>query len=94
MKASLVTLSILLSLAFYNEVHSGPVGSDVISCCFAYTGQKIPRKHVTDYFYTSARCSKPAVVFITRKNRKMCADPTVNWVKDHVHFLEMKATAK
>ncbi|KAM8977062.1 C-C motif chemokine 5-like [Pelodytes ibericus] len=90
MKVSVVPICFLLVLPFFSEVESAPVGSDVVSCCFGYMEKIIPRKHVVDYFYTSGRCSLSAVVFVTRKNRKFCANPDTKWVKDHVNYLEMK----
>ncbi|KAM4701715.1 C-C motif chemokine 5-like [Discoglossus pictus] len=93
MKAGLVILFIPVTLAFYHVAHSAPVGSDVTPCCFSYLPKPIPRKHVTDYFYTSGRCSQPAVVFVTRKKRNLCTNPDTKWVKEYVNFLEMKEAA-
>ncbi|KAM4701328.1 C-C motif chemokine 5-like [Discoglossus pictus] len=89
MRAGLI-FPMLAILFFYHEVYSAPVGTDVTPCCFGYLEKVIPRKHVNDYFYTSGRCSQPAVVFITRKNRRFCTNPDNKWVKEYVNYLEMK----
>lgn len=89
MKASLATLAALLLVGIYSEVLAAPIGSDTTPCCFSYTKNQIPRTHVREYFYTSSRCSQPAIVFITRKNRQICSDPELQWVKDYVNYLEM-----
>ncbi|XP_041439629.1 C-C motif chemokine 5 isoform X2 [Xenopus laevis] len=118
MKAALITLTVFIFVAFYNEAESAPggetkrrteafkrnidefskptqIGSDVVSCCFDYMKKPIPFKHMTDYFYTSSRCSKFAVVLVTRKNRKICANPEDEWVKNIINALEMpEATQK
>ncbi|XP_005350299.1 C-C motif chemokine 4-like [Microtus ochrogaster] len=67
-----------------------PVGSDPpTSCCFSYTSSQLPRKFVTDYYETSSLCSKPAVVFLTRRGKQVCADPSLPWVNEYVNDLEM-----
>ncbi|XP_069470872.1 C-C motif chemokine 5-like [Ambystoma mexicanum] len=89
MKASLAALAALLLIALCSEVHAAPVGSDTTPCCFFHAKRQIPLRHVREYYYTSSRCPKPAVVFITRKNRQICTDPESDWVKDYVNNLEM-----
>ncbi|XP_031752632.1 C-C motif chemokine 5 isoform X2 [Xenopus tropicalis] len=68
------------------------IGSDVVSCCFDYIKKPIPPKHVADYFYTSSRCSRFAVVLVTRKNRKICANPEDEWVNNIINVLEVPET--
>ncbi|KAE8622700.1 hypothetical protein XENTR_v10005338 [Xenopus tropicalis] len=92
MKATLIILSVFLFVAFYNGAESAPVGSDVVSCCFDYIKKPIPPKHVADYFYTSSRCSRFAVVLVTRKNRKICANPEDEWVNNIINVLEVPET--
>ncbi|NXL04831.1 CCL5 protein, partial [Mesembrinibis cayennensis] len=60
---------------------------DTAVCCFTCTWQKLSRKHVKDYFYTTSSCQQPAVVFITRKKHQVCIDPDTIWVKAFVKFL-------
>ncbi|NXA69034.1 CCL5 protein, partial [Mohoua ochrocephala] len=67
-----------------------PVGSDTTPCCFSYTSRKLPQSHVQEYFYTSSKCSQPAVVFVTRKKREVCANPDARWVKEYVNSLELQ----
>ncbi|XP_029470387.1 C-C motif chemokine 5-like [Rhinatrema bivittatum] len=84
-----LTLCVLLLSAFCSQVLSAPAGSDTTSCCFGYTPRQIPRSHVQEYYYTSSRCSQPAVVFVTRKKREICTNPEIKWVQDYVNYLEM-----
>uniref|UniRef100_M3XL12 C-C motif chemokine n=2 Tax=Latimeria chalumnae TaxID=7897 RepID=M3XL12_LATCH len=56
-------------------------------CCFSYQTQRIPTRAIEDYFYTSSSCSMPALVFVTRKGREVCANPEDQWVKDYVNPL-------
>uniref|UniRef100_A0A8C7EA14 C-C motif chemokine n=1 Tax=Nothoprocta perdicaria TaxID=30464 RepID=A0A8C7EA14_NOTPE len=65
-------------------------GADTTVCCFSYTLRKLPQNHVKEYFYTSSKCPQPAVVFVTRKDRQLCANPDARWVKEYVNFLELQ----
>ncbi|XP_006983214.1 C-C motif chemokine 4-like [Peromyscus maniculatus bairdii] len=91
MKLCVSALSFLLVVAaFWAPVLSAPVDSDrPIVCCFSYTARTLPRIFVTDYYETSSLCSKPAVVFLTRKGRQVCADPSLPWVNEYVNDLEL-----
>ncbi|XP_030392708.1 C-C motif chemokine 5-like [Gopherus evgoodei] len=90
MKATVAALAVLLVAAFCSLASSAPLGSDTTVCCFSYATRKLPQSHLKEYFYTSGKCSQPAVVFVTRKNKQVCANPDTKWVKDYVNFLEMK----
>ncbi|CAM5104935.1 unnamed protein product [Natator depressus] len=90
MKVSVAALAILLIAAFCSLASSAPLGSDTTVCCFSYASRKLPQRHLKDYFYTSGKCSQPAVVFVTRKNQQVCANPDTKWVKEYVNYLEMK----
>ncbi|XP_062448224.1 C-C motif chemokine 5-like isoform X1 [Rhea pennata] len=90
MNISAVAVSILLIATLFSQASSGPIGADTTVCCFSYALRKLPQSHVKDYFYTSSKCSQPAVVFITRKNRQVCANPDARWVKEYVNYLELQ----
>nr|6AEZ_A Chain A, C-C motif chemokine 5 [Homo sapiens]6AEZ_C Chain C, C-C motif chemokine 5 [Homo sapiens] len=66
-----------------------PYSSDTTPCCFAYIARPLPRAHIKEYFYTSGKCSNPAVVFVTRKNRQVCANPEKKWVREYINSLSM-----
>ncbi|XP_030041438.1 C-C motif chemokine 4 [Microcaecilia unicolor] len=91
MKLCLTVLCVTLLAAFCSQVLSAPAGSDPTSCCFSYASRQIPRKHVREYYYTSSRCTQPAVIFVTWRNREICANPETKWVQDHVNYLEMNS---
>ncbi|XP_074119615.1 C-C motif chemokine 4-like [Sminthopsis crassicaudata] len=89
MKVSVAALSILI-VAFSSLASSAPMGSDPpTSCCFSYVRQQIQRKIVTDYYETSSLCSQPAVVFLTKRGRQVCANPTDAWVQSYVEEIEL-----
>ncbi|NXP22748.1 CCL5 protein, partial [Scytalopus superciliaris] len=90
MKVSTLCLSIMLVGGLFPHISPTPLGSDPTVCCFSYISRKLPQTHVKQYFYTSSLCPKPAVVFVTRKNLEVCANPDDKWVKEYVNKLEMK----
>ncbi|XP_075415378.1 C-C motif chemokine 3-like [Tenrec ecaudatus] len=93
MKVPVVALASLLCLAtLCAQVFSAPAGADTPSaCCFAYASRKIQRKFVVDYYETNSLCSEPGIIFITKKNRQVCANPSEAWVQEYVTSLELNA---
>ncbi|XP_068945298.1 C-C motif chemokine 4-like [Petaurus breviceps papuanus] len=90
MKLSVAAFSILVVMAFSSLASSAPMGSDPpTSCCFSYVSQQISRKFVTDYYETSSLCSQPAVVFLTKRGRQVCANPRDEWVQTYIDDLEL-----
>ncbi|XP_073091360.1 C-C motif chemokine 3-like isoform X1 [Manis javanica] len=61
------------------------------ACCFFYVSRKIPRKFVDNYYETSSQCSKPGVIFQTKRGRQICADPGKVWVREYITYLELNA---
>ncbi|XP_015979081.1 C-C motif chemokine 5 [Rousettus aegyptiacus] len=90
MKVSAAALAVLLATAaFCTPSSASPYASDTTPCCFAYISRPLPRAHLQEYFYTSSKCSIPAVVFVTRKNRQVCANPEKKWVREYINSFEM-----
>ncbi|XP_039605727.1 C-C motif chemokine 4 homolog, partial [Polypterus senegalus] len=56
-------------------------------CCFSYVKKEILLKMVSNYEKTRSDCTKPGIVFITRKGILVCANPEQKWVKDSVDHL-------
>ncbi|XP_031207795.1 C-C motif chemokine 3 [Mastomys coucha] len=92
MKVSTATLAVLLcTMALCSQVFSAPYGADTpTACCFSY-GRQISRKFIIDYFETSSLCSQPGVIFLTKRNRQICADPKETWVQEYINDLELNA---
>ncbi|XP_006115931.1 C-C motif chemokine 4-like [Pelodiscus sinensis] len=89
MKVSVAALAVLLIAAFCSQASSAPIGSDPpTACCFTYASRKIPRTLVEDYYDTNSMCSQPAIVFITKKGREICANPQADWVQEYVAYLD------
>ncbi|XP_021094092.1 C-C motif chemokine 3-like [Heterocephalus glaber] len=84
-------------LCCQNALHTHPppthtVGADTpTACCFSYAAKKIPRPYLADYHETSSQCSQPGVIFVTKKGRQVCADPSEAWVQEYINDLELNA---
>ncbi|XP_053424954.1 C-C motif chemokine 14 [Nycticebus coucang] len=57
-------------------------------CCFTYVTHELPRHRISDYYETSSQCSKPGIVFITKKGHYICSNPSDKWVQDYVKDME------
>ncbi|NXF79174.1 CCL4 protein, partial [Sclerurus mexicanus] len=59
-----------------------------ISCCFQYVSRRIPRRIITFAYRTSTSCLQPAVVLVTTKGKRVCANPEEDWVQKYLKDLE------
>ncbi|XP_049492536.1 C-C motif chemokine 3-like [Panthera uncia] len=83
---------LLLTTTLCSQTCSSFFGADTpTSCCFVYISRQIPRKFVVDYYETSSQCSKPGVIFQTKRGREICADPREAWVQEYITNLELNA---
>ncbi|NXJ69752.1 CCL4 protein, partial [Rostratula benghalensis] len=88
MRVSAAVFALLLIVASCSQTFSGPVGSDLPICCLSYTSHKIPRKLIQRYYSTSTSCTLPGIVFITKKGRQVCANPSDTWVQSYLQNLK------
>ncbi|XP_059526465.1 C-C motif chemokine 18-like isoform X2 [Myotis daubentonii] len=59
-----------------------------LPCCMTYVTRQIPRKFVVAYFETSSQCPQNAVVFLTKRGRHICANPSNAWVQEYINNLK------
>ncbi|XP_020017451.1 C-C motif chemokine 26 [Castor canadensis] len=81
----------LTLLAFLLSVPRGAAtrGSDVAkSCCFQYSHKVLPWNWVHTYEFTQSSCSQPAVIFTTKRGKKICAQPMEKWVQRYISLLK------
>ncbi|NWT16998.1 CCL4 protein, partial [Vireo altiloquus] len=57
-------------------------------CCIKYAQHKLPWKRIQSHYVTSSRCPLPAIVFVTKEGRLVCADPKNTWVQSYLQILE------
>ncbi|XP_049646555.1 C-C motif chemokine 3-like 1 [Suncus etruscus] len=89
MQASSTALVVLLcTLALCGQVLSEPYG--VESCCFTYTSRHVQRRFAHSYFETHSQCSRPAIIFQTKRGQLVCANPREAWVQQLTKYLDQK----
>ncbi|XP_003795673.1 C-C motif chemokine 3-like [Otolemur garnettii] len=93
MEVPIAALAVLFfTEALCPQAWSASFGANTPTACFfSYISQQIPLKFVDDYHESSSQCSKPAVIFLTKRGRLVCADPSEAWVQEHVTNLEPNA---
>ncbi|XP_030780085.1 C-C motif chemokine 3-like isoform X1 [Rhinopithecus roxellana] len=70
-------------------LHRGSLQAGLL--CTTYISRQIPQNFIADYFETSSQCSKPSVIFLTKRDRQVCANPSEEWVQKYVSDLELSA---
>ncbi|XP_044520060.1 fractalkine [Gracilinanus agilis] len=55
---------------------------------------QIPNHRLKNYTETSPSCRPKAVIFITVRNKIICAHPDVKWVQEAIRFLDESAAAQ
>ncbi|XP_038014341.1 C-C motif chemokine 4 homolog [Motacilla alba alba] len=88
MKVSAAGLALLLISASFSQTFSGPAGLDIPICCFTYSQHKLPWKLIQRHYITSSSCPQPAIVFVTKEGRQVCANPENTWVQSYLRILE------
>ncbi|XP_072496344.1 C-C motif chemokine 24 [Notamacropus eugenii] len=96
MKASTVILLHLLLVVICCPT-AFTAGTAVIPsfCCTKYVQKAVPTSLVERYYVTNtSACSMPGVIFITKREKLLCADPTKQWVKDRMKMIDTKEAKK
>ncbi|KAM7025394.1 C-C motif chemokine 21-like [Acridotheres tristis] len=86
-------LLLLLLAATLLITQTQGIGSSASDCCLKHSQKAIPSNVVTSYRLQGPEsgCLVPAVVFTTKRKRKICASPDDSAVKKLMKHLDKKA---
>ncbi|MCI4376996.1 hypothetical protein PGIGA_G00198210 [Pangasianodon gigas] len=68
--------------------HTGALGPD--KCCISYQTHRIPVRLITGYQETESQCTIPGVIFFLKNGRGVCADASVEWVKNSMKKIDQR----
>ncbi|KAI2582471.1 C-C motif chemokine ligand 23 [Homo sapiens] len=74
--------------------HAAGFHATSADCCISYTPRSIPCSLLESYFETNSECSKPGVIFLTKKGRRFCANPSDKQVQVCVRMLKLDTRIK
>ncbi|XP_068433573.1 C-C motif chemokine 4-like [Clinocottus analis] len=75
---TLMTCTLLFS-SLAVQAYEASFGPD--ACCFRFISTRLPKDKVVNVEFTDKRCSKEGVFFTMKNKAKICADPSLPWVK-------------
>ncbi|PNI63775.1 CCL22 isoform 1 [Pan troglodytes] len=82
LQTTLLVVLVLLAVAL-QATEAGPYGANMEDsvCCRDYVRYRLPLRVVKHFYWTSDSCPRPGVVLLTFRDKEICADPRVPWVK-------------
>ncbi|XP_028664806.1 C-C motif chemokine 5-like [Erpetoichthys calabaricus] len=84
----LVLVGTLVVLGIVSLSEGFNIANSPKKCCFEFITKPIPRGRLTGYYTTSSQCPNQAVLFTTRKNREICANPEEMWVLKYMKYFD------
>uniref|UniRef100_A0A3B3T1J4 Chemokine interleukin-8-like domain-containing protein n=1 Tax=Paramormyrops kingsleyae TaxID=1676925 RepID=A0A3B3T1J4_9TELE len=88
----------LLLLALVAFVYAEAFTSQALDCCLSTSSKMIPARTVKSYVKQTVNggCQIPAIQFITKKNKKLCAPvpEDYNWAARLMDLLDRKQQRK
>ncbi|XP_009188411.1 C-C motif chemokine 16 isoform X2 [Papio anubis] len=87
MKVSEAALSLLILILIITSAScSQPIPEWVntpSTCCLKFYEKVLPRRLVVGY-RKALNCNLPAIIFITKRNREVCTNPSDDWVQEYI----------
>ncbi|XP_071256592.1 C-C motif chemokine 3-like [Salvelinus alpinus] len=89
---ALLLLGLLCSLHMTSAAVLGISAMTATDCCVKFYQSVIPLARVVSVSRTPSSCPLHALVFTTKKNNRLCVDPSQAWVQRHVTKIESRET--
>ncbi|XP_012504109.1 PREDICTED: C-C motif chemokine 16 [Propithecus coquereli] len=88
MKVSVAAFFLLIIIltttaAFHSQPKIPEAVNQPTTCCLKYHEKVLPRKLVVGY-RKALNCHLPAIIFVTKKNREVCSDPSNDRVQEYI----------
>ncbi|XP_047564850.1 C-C motif chemokine 16 [Lutra lutra] len=81
--ALFLLILILTTPALHGQSKSPASLNSSHTCCLKHHEKVMPRKMVVGY-RRALNCYLPAIIFVTKKNREICANPQNEWVQEYI----------
>ncbi|XP_040311111.1 C-C motif chemokine 16 isoform X1 [Herpailurus yagouaroundi] len=81
--AALFLLILITTPALYGQPKIPESVNHSPTCCLKYHEKVLPKKLVVGY-RKALNCYLPAIIFVTKKNREVCANPNNKWVQEYI----------
>ncbi|XP_069832074.1 C-C motif chemokine 20-like isoform X2 [Dendropsophus ebraccatus] len=80
----------------YCVMHGRDVSAGAFDCCYTYYRKTLPMVAIKSFTIQSSSevCAIDAIIFITKKGRKVCTDPKEAWVRKAMRSLRKKKNKK
>ncbi|XP_023570324.1 C-C motif chemokine 26 isoform X2 [Octodon degus] len=89
MKSSRLVFPILLAFLLSSRPAAATRSSDTAEfCCFRYSTKILPWSWVRSYELTRSSCSQQAVIFTTKRGKKVCVQLREKWAKKYISLLK------
>uniref|UniRef100_A0A8C9DRA6 C-C motif chemokine n=1 Tax=Prolemur simus TaxID=1328070 RepID=A0A8C9DRA6_PROSS len=79
----LLIITLTTTAAFNSQSKIPEAVNQPTTCCLKYHEKILPRKLVVGY-QKALSCHLPAIIFVTRKNRDVCSNPSNDWVQEYI----------
>uniref|UniRef100_A0A673FR96 C-C motif chemokine n=1 Tax=Sinocyclocheilus rhinocerous TaxID=307959 RepID=A0A673FR96_9TELE len=83
-------LNTMLITLHFSSVFFPIVIQGLDKCCFSFYNAKIPVKQIESYHTTHLECHRTGIIFITKAQREICADPTERWVQMAMNMVDLR----